>query len=83
MGCCKHTKAQGLNVLDVIRVEALSLKCGKAILGFSPKSKREPELPLYCVREGRTYVPANEQEIEQAAHDAGVRIDPMDPVESK
>jgi hypothetical protein len=80
MRCCMHTKAHGLSVLDVMRTEALSLKCAKAILSFSPKPKHEPELPLYCAREGRAYVPGDETEIEQASHNFGVPIDPVAPV---
>jgi len=65
-----HTKAQGLNLIDVMRTEALSLKCGKAILGFSPKSKGEPEPPPYCTQEPKTYVPADYAQIQQASQEA-------------
>jgi len=60
MRCCMHTKSHGLNMMDVIRTEKLALKCGKAIIRFSAKSKVEPALPKYCAQEPRIYVPTDE-----------------------
>jgi hypothetical protein len=71
-----YTKAHGLNMPDAMRTKALSLKCGKKILSFSPKSKREPGLPLYCAHEGGAYVPDDEVEIGQASYKAGASIGP-------
>jgi hypothetical protein len=78
-----HTKAHGINMLDAMKTEALSLKCGMAILSFSPKPNHEPELPLYCAHKARTYVPADETEIEQPSRDARVSIDPVAPGDLK
>lgn len=70
-------------MMDAIRTEKLALTCGKAIFGFSPKPKVEPELPLYCSQEPRTYVPADEAKIEQASQEVGVVMDPIAPVDVK
>ncbi|KAE9369697.1 alpha/beta-hydrolase [Stipitochalara longipes BDJ] len=77
MRCCMHTKAHGLNMFDAMRTEASKLKCGREILGFSPKPKREPELPRYYAQEARTYVPIDESKVEQASQEVGVVMDSM------
>jgi hypothetical protein len=49
----------------------------------SPKPNHEPELPLYCAHEARTYVPDDETEIEQYFRDARVSIDLATPGDLK
>ncbi|KUJ22315.1 alpha/beta-hydrolase [Mollisia scopiformis] len=63
MKCCMRTKTHGLNRLDVLRTKEL-IRCGKAILNYPAKLKYEPELPPYCAREEKTYVPDYEADIE-------------------
>ncbi|KAH7382078.1 hypothetical protein BKA64DRAFT_583833 [Cadophora sp. MPI-SDFR-AT-0126] len=65
--CYLHTKPPGLNMLDVAKTKALSVKCGKAITTFSPKCKTEPELPPYCAGEGKRYMLNTEADLEKAS----------------
>lgn len=74
MGCCMHIKPPGLTKLDVEKTQKLMLICAKALFSFSPKTKYEPSLPLYCVEEKRTYVPVDDADVEKAAREAGVPL---------
>jgi hypothetical protein len=78
-----HTGAHVTNMLDAMKTEALSLKCGMAMLSFSPKPKHEPELPNYYAHEARTFVDDDETKIEQSSRDARVSIDPVAPGDLK
>lgn len=81
MKCCLHTKAPGLNMYDVARTQALTLICGTAILGFFPKPRYEPKMPVYCFDEVKTYVPEDVAVIQEASHEAGVPlVIPVAPV---
>ena len=77
--CYLHTKPPGINVLDVAKTKALSVKCGKAITGFSRKCKEEPEVPSYCVRDSKKYILDNEEDLKHASWEAGVEIGAIQP----
>ncbi|KAH9212808.1 hypothetical protein DL95DRAFT_410869 [Leptodontidium sp. 2 PMI_412] len=64
MKCCLHTKPPGLNIIDVAKTKALSLKCAKAIATFSPKCRTEPVLPEYCATEVKDHVLGYKEDLE-------------------
>ncbi|KAG4433765.1 hypothetical protein IFR05_010764 [Cadophora sp. M221] len=65
MKCCLHTKPSGLTMIDVAKTKALSVKCARGIVTFSPKSRTAPELPQYCATEEKYHIPGNKSDLEQ------------------